>query len=53
MPHKNGDINLKKTKIDDLIMNNNVAPNNILAGDTWINLLVKIIKRIYSTPYKN
>jgi hypothetical protein len=30
MPHKNGDTNLKKTKIGDMIMNNNVAPNNAL-----------------------
>jgi hypothetical protein len=28
MPHKNGDTNLKKTKIGDMVMNNNVAPNN-------------------------
>ena len=44
MPHKHGDTNLKKTKIRDLIMNNNVAPNNMLVGDTWINLLIKIVK---------
>ena len=45
MPHKNGDTNfLKKTKIEDMTMNNNVAPNNVLIGDTWINLLTKIIK---------
>ena len=25
-------------------MNNNVAPNNALLGDTWINLLIKIVK---------
>ena len=25
-------------------MNNNIAPNNVLVGDTWINLLTKIIK---------
>ena len=34
----------KKIKIGDLIMNNNVAPNNVLVGDTWINLLIKIVK---------
>jgi hypothetical protein len=34
MAHKNGDTNLKKTKIEDMIMNNNVAPNNMLVGDT-------------------
>jgi len=28
MQHKNGDTNLKKTKFGDMIMNNNVAPNN-------------------------
>ena len=28
----------------DMTMNNNVAPNNVLVGDTWINLLTKIIK---------
>ena len=46
MPHKNGDTNFfkKKTKIGDMIMNNNVAPNNMLVGDTWINLLTKIVK---------
>ena len=44
MPHKHGYTNLKKTKIRDLIMNNNVAPNNILVCDTWINLLIKIVK---------
>ena len=27
-----------------MIMNNNVAPNNMLVGDTWINLLTKIVK---------
>ena len=26
-------------------MNNNVAPNNVLVGDTWINLLIKIVKK--------
>jgi hypothetical protein len=44
MPHKNGNTNLKKIKAGDMIMNNNVAPNNILIGDTWINLLIKIVK---------
>jgi hypothetical protein len=44
MAHKNGDTNLKKTKIEDMIMNNNVAPNNMLVGDTQINFLIKIIK---------
>ena len=45
MPHKNRDTNfLKKTKIRDMTMNNNVAPNNMLVGDTWINLLTKIVK---------
>ena len=44
MPHKNGDTNLKKIKIGDLIMNNNVAPNNVLVRVTWINLLIKIVK---------
>jgi hypothetical protein len=45
MPHKNGDTNLKKkTKIGDMTMNNNVAPNNVLVGDTCINLLTKIVK---------
>ena len=34
----------KKTKIGDMITNNNVAPNNALLGDTWINLLIKIVK---------
>ena len=35
MPHKNGDTNLKKkSKIGDMIMNNNVAPNNALLSDT-------------------
>ena len=45
MPHKNGDTNFfKKTKIRDMTINNDVAPNNVLVGDTWINLLTKIIK---------
>ena len=45
MPHKMETlIFLKKTKIRDMIMNNNVAPNNMLVGDTWINLLIKIVK---------
>ena len=46
MPHKNGDTNFfkKKTKIGDMTMNNNIAPNNVLVGDTWINLLTKIVK---------
>jgi hypothetical protein len=35
---------LKKTRIGELIMNNNVAPNNVLVGATWINLLIKIVK---------
>ena len=35
---------LKKTKIGDMTMNNNLAPNNVLVADTWINLLTKIIK---------
>jgi hypothetical protein len=35
---------LKKTRIGDLIINNNVAPNNVLVGDTWINLFFKIVK---------
>ena len=37
---------LKKSKIRDMTMNNNVAPNNVLVlvGDTWINLLTKIVK---------
>ena len=34
MPHKNGDTYLKKTKIGDMIKNNNVAPNNALLCDT-------------------
>ena len=34
----------KKTKIRDLIIKNNIAPNNVLVGDTWINLLIKIVK---------
>ena len=34
----------KKTKIGDMTMTNNVAPNNMLVGDTWINLLTKIVK---------
>jgi hypothetical protein len=25
-------------------MNNNVGPNNMLVDDTWINLLIKIVK---------
>ena len=33
MPHKNGDTNIKKSKIRDMIMNNNVAPNNALLRD--------------------
>ena len=45
MPHKKGDTNfLKKTKIGDMAMNNNIAPNNLLVGGTWINLLTKIVK---------
>ena len=44
MLHKNGDANEKNTKIRDMIMNNNVAPNNVLVGGTWINLLTKIVK---------
>ena len=36
---------IKKTqKNGDMIMNNNVAPNNMLVGGTWINLLTKIVK---------
>ena len=35
---------IKNTKIGDMIMNNNVAPNNVLVGGTWINLLTKIVK---------
>jgi hypothetical protein len=27
-------------------MNNNVAPNNALFGDTWVNLLIKIVKNL-------
>ena len=43
MPHKNGDTNFKnKSKIGDMIMNNNVAPNNVLLCDTWINFLNKL-----------
>jgi hypothetical protein len=55
MSHKNGDSIFfkKKTKIGDMIMNNNIAPNNVLVGDAWINLLIKIVKRIYSTPNKS
>ena len=35
MPRKNGDTNFKKkSKIRDMIMNNNVAPNNALLCDT-------------------
>ena len=35
MPHKNGDTNFKnKSKIGDMIMNNNVAPNSALLCDT-------------------
>ena len=34
----------KKTKIRDMTMNNDIAPNNVLVGDTWINLLTKIVK---------
>ena len=49
MPHKHGDTNLKKTKIRDLIMNNNVAPNNMLVGDTWIILLIKLIKNLLNS----
>ena len=42
---KNVETNLKKkTKIGDMIMNNNVAPNNVLICDTWINLHTKIVK---------
>ena len=33
-----------KTKIGDMIMNTNVAPNNVLVRVTWINLLIKIVK---------
>ena len=47
MPHKNGDtIFFKKTKIRDITINNNIAPNNVLVGDTNC-------KRIYSTLIKN
>ena len=35
---------IKNTKIRDMIMNNNIAPNNVLVGGTWINLLIKIVK---------
>ena len=35
---------IKNTKIGDMIMNSNVAPNNVLVGGTWINLLTKIVK---------
>ena len=35
---------IKNTKIRDMIMNNNVAPNNMSVGGTWINLLTKIVK---------
>ena len=45
MPHKIETNFLKKTKIRDMIMNNNVAPNNMLVGDTWINLPIKIVKK--------
>ena len=42
MPHKNGDTNFKKkSKIGDMIMNNNVAPNNALFV-TQINFLNKL-----------
>ena len=34
----------KNTKIGDMTMNNNLAPNNMLVVDTWVNLLTKIIK---------
>ena len=45
MPHKNRDTNFfKKTKIGDMTMNNNIAPNNVLLGDIWINLLTKFVK---------
>ena len=44
MPHKMEALIKKKTKIRDMIMNNNAAPNNMLVGDTWINLLIKIVK---------
>jgi hypothetical protein len=27
-----------------MIINNNIVPNNVLVGDTWINLLTKIVK---------
>ena len=47
MPYKNGDTYFKNTKIGDMTMNNNVAPNNVLVGDTWINLLTKIVKESY------
>jgi hypothetical protein len=35
-------------------MNNNVAPNNVLVGGTWINLLTKIIisRTNYSITYQ-
>ena len=32
----------KNTKIRDMIMNNNVAPNNALLRDTYINFLNKL-----------
>ena len=32
----------KKSKIEDMIMNNNVAPNNALLYDTQINFLNKL-----------
>ena len=35
---------LKKSKIGDMTMNNNIAPNDVFVGDTWINLLTKIVK---------
>jgi hypothetical protein len=36
-------LNEKNTKIGDMIMNNNVAPNDALFGDTWVKLLINIV----------
>ena len=44
MPRMETLIFKKMSKIGGVIMNNNVAPNNVLVGGTWINLLTKIIK---------
>ena len=54
MAHKNKDTNYRKIKIGDLIMNNNITPNNGLVGVTLICSskwkLAALLENIYSTP---